>query len=206
MSEPAPNWRNRIIGHGDEDPEQLLGNPLNARVHPLAQVKATTALLDEVGWVAEVIVNQRTGFLVDGHLRVAEAISRGERSVPVTYVDLSDDEERLILAFYDGTGAMAAVNPAQYLELVQGLDVPQGLQSLADALGAGNDPSAPDPSDDDLPPSDNELSWGYLTFGKTKVGASVAEVDTIHGLWEQYKSDNDGDDTGFAAWLARTDR
>ena len=40
------------------------------------------------------------GFVVDGHARVALAISAGER-VPVVYVDLSEKEEALILATLD---------------------------------------------------------------------------------------------------------
>ena len=78
------------------DPDQLLANPANFRVHPKAQQEALAGVLDQVGWVQNVLVNQRTGHVVDGHLRVGLAISRGEPSVPVLYVDLSPDEERLV--------------------------------------------------------------------------------------------------------------
>src|SRR5690348_10145058 len=84
---PFPRWRNRIVGHGEEDPEQLLANPNNWRIHPKSQQDALKGVLSEVGWVQDVIVNKRTGFVVDGHARVALAISAGER-VPVVYVDL----------------------------------------------------------------------------------------------------------------------
>jgi len=30
-------WRNRITGHGDEAPDQLLANPRNWRIHPAGQ-------------------------------------------------------------------------------------------------------------------------------------------------------------------------
>lgn len=30
---PARRWRNRIVGHGEEAPDQLLANPMNFRVH-----------------------------------------------------------------------------------------------------------------------------------------------------------------------------
>jgi hypothetical protein len=63
--------------------------------------------LDSVGWVQQVIVNQRTGFMVDGHARVEEAISHGEPSVPVLYVDLSEEEEALVLATLDPITALA---------------------------------------------------------------------------------------------------
>ena len=103
---PTTAWRNRITGSGEEAPDQLLANPANWRIHPNQQ-DALAGALDAVGWVQQVLVNRRTGFVVDGHARVALAISRGEPSVPVLYVDLSPDEEALVLATLDPIGAMA---------------------------------------------------------------------------------------------------
>src|SRR5438309_1172713 len=94
-------WKVRIIGHGMEPPDQLLANPLNWRIHAKFQQDALAGVLDQVGWVQEVIVNQRTGHLVDGHLRVTLALRRGEVSIPVKYVDLSEQEEALVLATLD---------------------------------------------------------------------------------------------------------
>jgi hypothetical protein len=71
-------WRNRIVGNGEEVPDQLFANPHNWRIHPDAQQKALTGALDQVGWVQQVIVNRRSGFVVDGHLRVSLAIERWE--------------------------------------------------------------------------------------------------------------------------------
>ena len=80
MNKPTKTeWRNRIIGTGMEDAEQLLANPKNWRVHPKAQQTALEGALNEIGWVQNVIVNQRTGFVVDGHARIALAISKGRR-------------------------------------------------------------------------------------------------------------------------------
>jgi site-specific DNA-methyltransferase (adenine-specific) len=45
--------------------------------------------------------------VVDGHLRIRLALAREESAVPVTYVELSEDEERLVLASLDPIGAMA---------------------------------------------------------------------------------------------------
>ena len=108
----APAWRSRITGTGSEAPDQLLANPANYRVRPKAQREALAGVLDEVGWVQNVVVNQRTGHVVDGHLRVALAISRSEPSVPVLFVDLSEDEERLVLASLDPLAAMATTDEA----------------------------------------------------------------------------------------------
>ena len=97
----APAWRNRIVGSGEEAPDQLATNPANWRTHPGLQRDALRGSLSEVGWVQQVMVNRRAGFVVDGHARVEEALSRHEPTVPVLYVDLSEDEERLVLATLD---------------------------------------------------------------------------------------------------------
>lgn len=83
MSQQVQHWRSRIIGHGEEAPDQLLANPRNWRIHPKAQQDALTDALDQVGWVQDIIVNQRTGHVIDGHLRISLAISQQEKTVPM---------------------------------------------------------------------------------------------------------------------------
>jgi DNA modification methylase len=116
--EPKPPWRNRIVGHADEPPEALLPNPLNWRTHPRAQLQALDGVLAEIGWVDEILVNRKTGHVVNGHARIALAIERHEATVPVTFVELSADEERLVLATFDPLGSMATTNLAQLEELL----------------------------------------------------------------------------------------
>ncbi len=77
----APTWRSRIVGHGDADPQTLVAHPENWRAHPRNQRRAMAGVLDRVGWVQDVIVNRRTGRILDGHLRVALALERGEATV-----------------------------------------------------------------------------------------------------------------------------
>ena len=117
------SWRNRIVGHGEEAPDQLLANPRNWRIHPKAQQKALEGVLNEVGWVQDIIVNQRTGFVIDGHARVAIAISRNEATVPVVYVDLDEREEGIILATLDPLSAMAGTDKGLLESLVGSLEV-----------------------------------------------------------------------------------
>jgi len=125
------NWRNRIIGSGTEAPDQLLAHPMNWRIHPKAQQDALAGALDEVGWVQEVIVNRRTGHLVDGHLRVTLALRRDEPSIPVKYVDLDEREEALVLATLDPIGAQAGADAAKLDELLRGVQTGSAaLQSL----------------------------------------------------------------------------
>lgn len=110
-------WRNRITRTGDVSPSELLANPKNWRTHPEHQRKALEGVLDEVGFVQHVIVNERTGHMVDGHLRAAMAREAGQESIPVVYVDLSEAEEAEILATLDPIGALAGTD-AEKLESV----------------------------------------------------------------------------------------
>ena len=52
--------------------------PALRRRDPKAPQDALAGALDDVGWIQQVPVNRRTGFVVDGHARVALALSRGE--------------------------------------------------------------------------------------------------------------------------------
>lgn len=67
-------WQNRIIGYGEESPDQLLANPHNHRIHPKRQQQALKGSLDTLGYIQTVIVNKTTGHIVDGHLRVEMAL------------------------------------------------------------------------------------------------------------------------------------
>lgn len=106
-------FRSRIIGYGEVDPKELLANPRNWRIHPDTQQEALEAVLTEVGWVDDVIVNKGTGFVLDGHLRVALALRNEEPSIPVKYIDLSLSEERIVLATLDPLAAMASTDVEQ---------------------------------------------------------------------------------------------
>lgn len=116
------SWRSRIVGHAKVDPAQLVANPRNWRAHPQAQQDALEGSLKQVGWVAEVMVNRRTGYIVDGHRRVASALARGEPDVPVAYVDLSPEEEAVVLASFDPIGALAGNEAEMQAQLIASID------------------------------------------------------------------------------------
>lgn len=103
------------------DPRELAPNPKNWRKHPTQQQKALEGVLDEVGWVGQVIYNRQTGRLVDGHLRVEMALKNKEPSVPVNVVDLSEDEEAMILATIDPIAAMAETDRERLETLMEGV-------------------------------------------------------------------------------------
>ena len=149
-------WRSRIIGHAEVPPAELVANPRNWRTHPAEQQRALTGALSEVGWVAEVVVNQTTGHVVDGHLRIELALERKEPTVPVTYVELSEAEERIVLATLDPLVAMADAEASKLAELLAGLEpADEALRALLDDLAREYDLEAlraglVDP--DDVPP------------------------------------------------------
>jgi DNA modification methylase len=161
---PTTAWRNRITGIGDEAPDQLLANPANWRVHPKAQQDALAGALDQVGWVQQVLVNRRSGFVVDGHARVALALSRGEPTVPVLYVDLEPEEEALVLATLDPISAMAGRDEEKLRSLLAEITVDDaGLLALLGDL-KGNDPKAglTDPDEVPEPPAEPYVKPGEL--------------------------------------------
>jgi DNA modification methylase len=133
----AAPWANRIVSHGEEAPEQLIPNPDNWRQHSVAQQGALSEVLGEVGFVQSVIVNRATGRLIDGHLRVELAKAQGQPSVPVVYVELSEDEERIVLASLDPIGAMATADREKLAELLGGIEN-QDLAGLLDAVARAN--------------------------------------------------------------------
>lgn len=127
-------WQNRITGYGEEAPDQLLANPRNWRTHPASQTDALAGVLREVGLVQNVIVNQTTGFVVDGHARIALALRDGQPTIPVTYVALDEAEEALILASLDPLAALAGADAAKLDDLLR--DVSTG-EAAVQAMLAG---------------------------------------------------------------------
>jgi len=147
MAKKSKQWANKITGYGEEDPTQLLANSHNYRIHPKFQQDALSGVLNEVGWVDDVIVNRRTSeewgadrgveTVLDGHLRVSLAISRDEPTVPVKYVDLTPDEEALILATFDPIGALAVADAEVLADLLaQVRTEDEAVQRLLDEVAS----------------------------------------------------------------------
>ncbi len=115
-------YKNRIIGSGEESLDNILFNPRNWRIHPLNQQDALKGVLEEVGWVQQVIINKRTGNLIDGHLRCQLAAREGNKIIPVLYVDIDEAEEELVLATLDPIAGMAATDKAKLDRLFQDIN------------------------------------------------------------------------------------
>lgn len=166
----ADGWRNRIVSSRQVKPSSLTANPQNWRVHPKHQRDALRTVLDEVGWVQQIIVNKNTGLIIDGHLRVALAIERGEKKVPIDLVDLDENEEAIILATLDPITAMARTDDAMLAGLAATIETDN--QALNDLLsGLTNDGQ----DDDEVDPEDRTRSKAMIK----KWGAKKGQVWNI---------------------------
>lgn len=130
----SKKWKNSIVGSGTEKPGDLVPHDMNFRRHPDAQGDTVGGSLDELGWIDEVLVNLRTGeewpaeqrnvkTIINGHLRWELAVKNKEPEIPVRYVDLPPKKERLALAVFDESTAMAERDAKVLSELLSGLDV-----------------------------------------------------------------------------------
>jgi DNA modification methylase len=86
--------------------------------------------------------------VIDGHDRVKAAMQTGQATVPVTYIQLTEQEELYALATFDPVGALAATDSALLADLLAEVSTGDAaVQTLLDSLrvpvvplpGAGGD-------------------------------------------------------------------
>lgn len=136
-------FKNRIVGQGTDSPDNLLANPFNWRIHSDYQKTVLEGALEQIGWIQQIIVNQRTGHIIDGHLRAKLAIDRGEPAVPVIYVDLTEDEEKLALATIDPIAALATTDPEKLDDILKAIEAQnEALAKFLDELASKDEARA----------------------------------------------------------------
>jgi hypothetical protein len=174
---PVPSLRNRIVGHELVPAAKLTAHPDNFRRHGDAQRAALNGSLSELGWVKAVLVNKSSGRIIDGHARVEEAAKKGE-PVPVDYVELTEEEERLALAALDHIGEMATVDDEALGELLEGVATEDaGLQELLESIA----PETPD----DRPVTVEEVDVSAVTedrFWMSVRGPLPEQMEAIERL------------------------
>lgn len=177
-------WRSRIVDRGRVDPRDLNPHPLNHRSHPVSQRDALRAAIREVGFVRSVTVNRTTGHVLDGHLRLEIALEDREPLIDVEYVELSEGEERLVLATMDQITAGAEIDAAKLDALLREVeasepDLQEMLSSMAEAAGVI-------PPDEDevvrltkleLPPP--SMAWCLIAIPTTRYGEIAADIERI---------------------------
>jgi ParB-like chromosome segregation protein Spo0J len=126
MNNPTPplrlEWRS---------PSELAENPRNWRTHPAGQLAALTDVIAEVGWAGACLYNERTGRLIDGHLRRKVALDQGCEKVPVLIGSWDEATEAKILATLDPIGALADADTDKLEALLREVDTgSDALQQL----------------------------------------------------------------------------
>ena len=135
-SETRPAGMDNRQGHRLESVTagSLSPNPMNWRTHPPEQAAAFQAALKAVGWTAPLIFNETSGKLIDGHLRQKSVPP--ETVIPVVFVQLSPEQERIALATHDPLAAMAGTDIAALEALLEGTTLDGDLGAIADELDA----------------------------------------------------------------------
>jgi len=187
----SKQWSNRIVSYGEEDPEQLLANPLNWRVHPKAQQVSLTGVLDDIGFISPVIVNRTTGHMVDGHLRVSLALRNNVPSIPVIYVELSEQEEKEALVTLDPIANMAAADMKNLETLIGDMgQVNDAVRLLVgEILHESNKKAVKQDLDELDEDEEGESVFGDNPFGITE--DAVANNQEEERIYPAFESDNE---------------
>lgn len=112
-------WQIRIRGSGIKPAAEFIANPFNYKIHTALQNEVVNASLDQVGWVRRVLVNTVTGHLVDGHERVTLAMAKSPQTpVPYEEVELTEEEELLVLSLLDPVIALAVIEKERLQQLM----------------------------------------------------------------------------------------
>jgi DNA modification methylase len=114
-----PQWENRIVETGEIDISKVILNPNNPKQHPAYQKQMLSGFIEDVGWVNFTIINKRTGHLVDGEGRYWSAIENDQKTLPVAWIDVSEEEELKILASLDTTTSFATINITKMTDVVK---------------------------------------------------------------------------------------
>lgn len=188
--------KNRIIGTGEEPLDQILYNPKNWRIHPRYQQDALEGVLKEIGIVQTVIINNITGNLIDGHLRCRLAEKNGQTTIPVTYVELSEEEEEIILTSFDPISAMATTDKEKLTELINSIKtenetIQNILNSIEDInkLGNKNEGTALDILTLNIDEPLTEVQPGDIYYLGNHVLVCASTIKNSE-TWRPYFSDN----------------
>ena len=123
---------------------ELLPNPKNWRIHPIAQQDALRGVLAEVGYADALIARETPEglMLVDGHLR---AETTPDADVPVLVLDINEAEADLILTTLDPLASMAEADTEALRNLVEGVPTDnEYMKTLLTSILEMNDAVMPD--------------------------------------------------------------
>lgn len=146
------SFKSRVVELRDVPPDQLTAHPMNFRRHPGSQRDAVRASIERFGMAAPVYATPDLT-VIDGHLRVEEALTVGAPTVPVVIIDMDETEAADLLLRLDPTAALATVDR----DVLQLLMAEQEWDPGEQALVASLDALLTDP---ELGPPDDENETG----------------------------------------------
>lgn len=193
------NWQNRLSKTVELIPaHQLLAHPDNARRHPAPQREALRGSLDTLGWAAPILVSKHSQFLLDGHARVEEALTRDENTlIPVIEVDLTEAEEKLFLASFDYITYLATYDRDQLDTLLRSVNTDnEALQTMLAGMAEAQgivpiDGNVWDDAFNNLPDSDKApFQQKTFTLHDNQVAIVDRAIAIAHKLGD-YGSENE---------------
>lgn len=134
------------------DPREMQKHALNWKIHTSVQREAYRELHDEVGWAGALLLNTRTGRLLDGHMRLDDALENNEERVPVLVIDVPEEKELMILEYLDMVGSLfqAKQSAVSVLE-----NLHQAKSNLLRSIAQGNVPE-----DDEAKGQGDDINMG----------------------------------------------
>jgi hypothetical protein len=182
--------RDRIVELRRVPAKELAANPRNWRKHPPIQQQALRSILDKVGMAGALLARETPDGLelIDGHLR-KELL--GQDTLPVLVLDVDEDEAKLLLATLDPLGAMATVDEAALLSLLEEVVIPdEDLERMLGELQRD-------------PRSEWEGMPGYENEDRTSPFQTVVHFATEEDMHEFFESI--GHSKSFSFWWPESD-
>lgn len=151
-------WKSRIVGNAEVDPRELAEHPKNWRIHNHKQREKMKGILDTIGYVEGALVNKNTNTILDGHMRVALAITQGAATIPVIYVNITEEEENIVLSTHDPIKSIAHVDSRKFDGLRQAVgERNPALAALVDWSAKQEPEEKTEPDDEDEDGYDDNL-------------------------------------------------
>lgn len=160
----APDLTNLIDDNSMElvfiSPQVIAANDKNWKQHPALQRETYADFVQEVGWAGALLYNRRTQTLLDGHMRLQDALERGLAQLPVLSIDVDPEREDLILRFLDPIGMLFAENQKKVDDLSGAIEVKAAsLQALLATRDVAElNKALSDQDEDDLMPVPDDVA------------------------------------------------
>lgn len=97
---------------------ELVKNKWNVRRHTDKQRKLLDLSVKELGFIGGILVNKRNMHILDGHLRVQQAMAEGEKTIPCLLIDVDEETEKKILLLLDRVATEGGWHETLYTELL----------------------------------------------------------------------------------------